>query len=143
MPKKSNPQLKPVQTEQANTKESSDYEQHLIDKIAKCERVVSELTNNVVWEEIKRDYQKTAESLDLAWAYEDIHSPRFKQMQASKMAVQTFMNLLPSYQHDLEMARKELGIIQAPESEIKKDYDDEGTVGTQTISTTQGNSYHG
>ena len=145
MPKKSKQpqQESKPQAEPISDRETQDYEQHLINKIAKCERVVSELTNNKIWQEIKADYEKTSQGLDMAWAFEDVQSPRFKQMQASKMAVQTFMNLLPAYQNDLEMARKELNVIQNNRDEIKKDYDDEGTVGTQTISTTQGNSYHG
>lgn len=139
MPKKS----KPKSPKQNPSKESSDFEQHLIEKIAKCQRVVNELTANPIWEEIRADFENTAKGLDLAWAYEDVHSPRFKQMQASKMAVQTFMSLLPTYQHDLEMAKKELAVQQNPKDTVKKDYDDEGTKGTQTISTTQGNAYHG
>jgi hypothetical protein len=59
------------------------------------------------------------------------------------MAVQTFMNLLPSYKHDLELCRKELEVFQSPEKTVKKDYDDEGIKGTQTVNTAQGNAYHG
>lgn len=129
------------QTERNNG--SADYEQYLIDKISKCQRVVEGLENNPLWEEIKQDFLNTANGLDMAWAFEAIDSPRFKQMQASKMAVQTFMNLLPSYKHDLELAQKELDVFRNPKNQIKKDYDDEGTTGTQTVSSTQGNAYHG
>jgi hypothetical protein len=123
--------------------DSADYEQYLIDKISKCQRVVELLEGNPVWEEIRQDYLTTSNGLDMAWAFEDVQSPRFKQMQASKMAVQTFMNLLPSYKHDLEMAQKELSVFRNPKTVVKKDYDDEDTVGTQTLSTADGNSYHG
>jgi hypothetical protein len=141
-------QIKPLQqTEQEKSKfepklESSDYEQNLIDKISKCQRIVEGLESNPIWNEIKADYENTAKGLDMAWAFEATDSPRFKQMQASKMAVQTFMNLLPSYKHDLELARKQLEVFRNPKNVIKKDYDDEGTVGTQTVSSVQGNAYH-
>jgi hypothetical protein len=145
MPKKSKlRQQPPKQSSQTGpSKESSDREQYLIDKIAKCQRIVGDLRNNPIWEEIKRDFEITAQSLDISWAYEDGSGPRFKQMQVAKMAVQTFMNLLPNYEHDLELARKELHIFSSPKEEVKKDYDDEGVKETQTISTAQGNAYHG
>lgn len=65
-------------------------------------------------------------------------------MQATKMAVMTFMNMKESYTHDLEMAKRELEVIRDPSKEIKKDYDDEGVEKapqTRTLNT-QGNSYH-
>jgi hypothetical protein len=141
MPKKSKQASNQKRNEEVL--ENSDYEQFLIKKISKCQRIVSELTDNPIWEEIKQDYENTAKGLDLSWAYEDVQSPRFKQMQASKMAVQTFMNLLPSYKHDLELAQKELEVFRSPEGNIKKDYDDEGvSKGQTTINTSQGNTYH-
>lgn len=144
MPKKNKPVQRPSKvTEVRRSKpESTDYEQFLIDKISKCQRVVEQLKNNPVWEEIKADYENTAKGLDMSWAYEDVNSPRFKQMQASKMAVQTFLNLLPSYENDLKLATKELEVFRSPKSVIKKDYDDEGVAVGKT-SIPKANAYHG
>lgn len=105
--------------------------------------MANELRSNPIWQEIREDYEKTAQGLDMAWAYEPTDSPRFKQMQASKMAVATFLNMQGAYEHDLKLAEKELSIFRNPKETVKKDYDDEGTHGTQTINTAQGNAYHG
>jgi hypothetical protein len=146
MPKKSKqkPQIdskKSSQTEQSQSK-PTDYEQFLIDKISKCERVVDDLEHNPVWGEIRADYETTAKGLDLSWAFEDPTSPRMKMMQASKMAVQNLLNLLPAYKHDLDLARKELGEFRTPETVVKKDYDSEGIKPSKTVSSVQSNAYH-
>lgn len=126
-----------------------DYEQSLIDKVSKCERIVNELKGNVIWDEIRADYENTSKGLDLAWAFEEPTSPRFKQMQVTKLAAQTFINLLPTYENDLKMAKKELEILRSPGTEIKKDYDDEGvekqpiTINATPISINSSNAYHG
>jgi hypothetical protein len=79
----------------------------------------------------------------MSWAYADPTSSQFKQMQATKMAVQSFLNLLPSYEADLKMARKELEVFQNPKVVIKKDYDDEGVVDSKPSRTMNSNAYHG
>ena len=147
MPKKSKPKPRQEQRSSSQTEQSqskpSDYEQFLIDKISKCERVVEDLEHNPVWNEIRTDYETTAKGLDLSWAFEDPTGPRMKMMQASKMAVQNLMNLLPAYKHDLDLARKELSEFRTPETVVKKDYDSEGIKPSNTVSTVQGNAYHG
>ena len=146
MPKRSKQVKKSPQPKPVNSG-TVDYEQFLINKISKCQRVVEGLKSNPVWEEIKSDFEISAKSLDMTWAYEDPTSPKFKQLQATKMAVQSFMNLLPSYEHDLQLAQKELMVFRNPKTIVKKDYDDEGipskTFSTTEATTLKANAYHG
>lgn len=140
MPKKSK-QVKKLAPQRQS--KPLDYEQNLIEKIAKCERVVEGLRSSQIWDEIKVDFETSAKSLDMSWAYADPSSPQFKQMQATKMAVQSFLNLLPSYEADLKMAKKELEVFQSPKTIVKKDYDDEGVSEDKPSQTMESNAYHG
>lgn len=142
MPKKSK-QVKQVRSQKPEQNRQVDYEQSLIDKIEKCQRVVQGLKSSTIWEDIKVDFETSAKSLDMSWAYADPSSPQFKQMQATKMAVQSFLNLLPAYEADLKMATKELEVFRNPKVVIKKDYDDEGVAQEPNSKTINSNAYHG
>ncbi len=123
------------------TPESPEYEQFLINKIDKCQRIVAGLRNNEVWAEIRSDYEAASNSLDLSWAYADGSSANFRSMQSAKMASQTFMNMLPNYEHDLNMAIKNLKEFQSPGKTIKRDFDEEGIMEVGKKDK-QDNAYH-
>lgn len=133
------------QEPRVNSKPSEDYEQFLIDKISRCQRIASGLKESSIWQEIREDYRATANSLDLAWAFEDASTPRFKHMQVTKMAATTFMNLQENYEHDLKMAQTQLEQFRNPRQIIKKDFDEEGVEAgtTSANSTLQETAYHG
>lgn len=119
--KNSSESKKPVET-------SSDYESFLINKIDKCQRVVDGLTNNPIWNDIKEDFETSAKSLDLSWAFADATDPKFRQAQAAKMAAQSFLNLKQNYEYDLKMATKQLSDFQNPNKVVKRDFDEEGII---------------
>lgn len=122
---------------------TKDYEEFLIEKIDRCQKVVSGLRDNPVWKIIQEDYETTAKSLDMTWAMEDTTSPKFRQMQITKMAATTFLKLSENYAYDLEIAMKELEKFQKPHSIIKKDFDEEGIEQAPETPQKEGNQYHG
>ena len=127
---------------EAPTPESSEYETFLIDKIAKCQVIVEGLKTSKVWDLIRSDYEAASNSLDLSWAFADGTSANFRGMQSAKMASQTFMNMLPNYEHDLKMAMKQLGEFQDPKGVVKRDFDEEG-IKEKGLGLKQENAYHG
>ncbi len=132
---------KPVVKVAKPAEKITDFEEFLINKIDKCQRIVQGLGESPVWQEIREDYEATSKSLDASWAFADGNDPKFRQAQAAKMAAQTFMNMQQNYEHDLNMAKKQLKDLKSPNKVIKKDFDEEGII--EPEGQKQANAYHG
>ena len=102
----------------------SDRKHQLIQKIAECEKVVREFKNSDSWKIVTKDIDAMRQKIDDNWAMQ-FDAKKLDEMRVTKFAVMYLLNIVGSYESDLEIAKKELHQIENPNTVLNKYYDDE------------------
>ena len=104
---------------------SQEKEAKLIEKIGRCQIIVNEIGTGKAWGFLLEDFSKTKQTIDDNWHL--VSDPtKLAELRVTKFAIQTIMTTLLTYQHDLDMAQKELITLQNPKENVSKDWDSEG-----------------
>ena len=104
---------------------SQEKEAKLIERIGRCQIVLKEISEGKAWRFLLEDFSKTKQTIDDNWHL--VSDPiKLAELRVTKLAIQTIMNTLLTYQHDLDMAQRELLTLQNPKENVSKDWDTEG-----------------
>ena len=104
-------------------KETPDLQDNLVKRISECESVLGHLESCPAWEVIQRDLLLQKQYIDDNWQNIPEGDDKLRELRVTKMAYNHLLNLKDGYKLDLENAKKELDLLQNPETKINKDYD--------------------
>lgn len=106
-------------------KNQEKIEDDLRAKIAKCNRIILGLRTHEPFIEMLSDFKDQMKRLDDSWQW-ITDEKILKEAQITKMAYLSVVNVLDNYEHDMELAEKELLELENPDKITGKDFDNEG-----------------
>ena len=105
---------------------SQEKEAQLIEKIGRCQTIISEVGQGKAWGYLIEDFTRTKQTIDNNWhLVSDV--TKLAELRVTKLAIKTIMDTLLTYQHDLDLAQRELETLRNPDKIVNKDWDTESS----------------
>lgn len=97
----------------------------LLRKISRNSQIVSELKDSASWRMIREDFLDTKRRIDDTWAFVPVTEPeKLQELRVTRLAVDSIINLLGNYEHDLKTAQEQLAKADDPEALASINYGD-------------------
>lgn len=91
-------------------------EEELIGRISRCGKVVDGLRDNEAFNIVIEDFRQSIEQADNTWhTLRQDEMDRFNDLRVIKLSAISIVNVLESYEHDLEKAKEELEALRNPD----------------------------
>lgn len=96
----------------------------LLRRIDECNKVLEHISSCPAWEIILRDLTEQKKVIDDNW--QEINDPlKLDKARNLKFAYVHLINIHEKYKIDMEECKKHLEVLQNPETNISRDYDEE------------------
>lgn len=92
-------------------------------KIFRCTAVINELKGSQAWQIITEDFSGEVKRIDDSWHLID-DVKQLAELRVAKMASKQFLDVIASYEHDLNVAMEQLKVVNDPEAQAKINYGD-------------------
>lgn len=100
-------------------------ETELLAKVERCKKVIDGIPGNEVIAILFEDLGKTRENIDANWHF-ITDEKKLVELRITKLAIGTLLGLVKNYEHDLKVASDQLSQLRNSQTEVFKDYDNEG-----------------
>lgn len=111
--------------EQSQGPSLEQVEAELLSRIERCNKVISGIPGNEVIAILFEDLGKTREQIDNNWHFVN-DEKKLAELRVTKLAIGTLLGLVKNYEHDLKVATDQLNQLRNSNTEVFKDYDNEG-----------------
>lgn len=98
-----------------------DVKESLLRKVSRNSAVVGHLKGSEAWQFVIEDMTEAKQRIDDAWAFVT-DKDKLQELRVSKLALIQVIHLLENYEHDLNMATKQLSEVDDPEVFAKANY---------------------
>lgn len=98
--------------------------QQLVNKIAACDLVISNLQNNPGFVKIMEDFSASKQQIDDHW-HLCTDETKWKELRITKLAVCAVLDVLDNYQRDKSTAERQLFELENPDTIQAGDYPQE------------------
>ena len=96
----------------------------IVERIAECERVTLGISDSPVWAVVTKDLSEQKQLIDDHW--QDISDEvKLRRARELKHACSYVLGLKDRYEEELLSRKRELHLMDNPDLEIAKDYDNE------------------
>lgn len=111
--------------EQSQGPSLEQVEAELLSRIERCNKVISGIPGNEVIAILFEDLGKTREQIDNNWHFVN-DEKKLAELRVTKLAIGTLLGLVKNYEHDLKVATDQLNQLRNSNTQVFKDYDNEG-----------------
>lgn len=112
-------------SEQSQGPSLEQVEAELLSRIERCNKVISGIPGNEVIAILFEDLGKTREQIDNNWHFVN-DEKKLSELRVTKLAIGTLLGLVKNYEHDLKVATDQLNQLRNSNTQVFKDYDNEG-----------------